>query len=379
MLFAEIPGNENIKKEWIGAVRNNKIAHAQLVVGKNGNAKLALALAYAQYLNCESPKENDSCNQCHSCMMYRSLAHPDLHIVFPVLKIEKYNNPISDNFISQWREIFMQNPYFALQDWFNYLGGDNKQGVIYKQEAEEIQRKTTLKRYGFKYRIFVIWMPEKMNDVAANKLLKLIEEPPQGTVFLMVSENPDQLLPTIISRLQRIKTPTFSTSEVSQYLQEKLEIEQQRAQHIATIVDGDLNAAIGLCQEEMDQSPLKDFQRWMHICYKASLLELADWTDEFAKKGRENQIMFLQYATKIIRGCLWVNLQNESYLQLSSAEQEFIRNFSPFIHEKNQFLIFNRIDESIRNIESNANVKILIYELSLQLMKLLKVKRKLAV
>ena len=379
MLFAEIPGNTAIKQNLIKVVANNRVAHAQLFLGNSGSAKLALALAFAQYLNCEKRKETDSCNICHSCLMYNSLSHPDLHIIFPVLKINNIKNPLSDNFISQWREIVLENPYLSLTQWYQHLGAENKQGVIYKYEAEQLQKKVTLKNYESAFRVILIWMPEKMNHVTANKLLKLIEEPPKGTFFFMVTEDFEKLLPTITSRMQMVKTKSFKTENITNYLEQKKGILAEKSLQIARLANGNLNTALQLSQTEIkEETHLKEFQSWMQICYKANLKELAKWTDEIAKNGRENQKEFLQYSLKLIRDCLLVNTLNESLLKTDKEETIFVRNFAPFIHGENSVSIFEKIEKAIKNIERNANPKILFYELSLQMMRLLKVKRKLA-
>ena len=379
MLFKEIPGNKIVKKELIKSVRKDRIAHAQLFLGKPGNAKLALAIAFAQFLNCEKRGEKDSCNSCHSCLMYNSLSHPDLHLVFPVLKINKIKNPVSENFISQWRKIILDNPYLSLTDWYKYFDSENKQGVIYTDEAEHLQKKVALKNYESAYRIILIWMPEKMNLTCANKLLKLIEEPPKGTFFLMASEDFEKLLPTITSRMQIVKTKPFSTEEIISFLETQKGIIKDKALTIAAIANGNINKAINLSQNEIKENgSLKDFQKWMQICYKVNLLELVSWTENIAKKGREHQKEFLQYALKIIRACLILNINNQSILKLQKEEENFVSNFAPFIHEKNSISIFERLEKSVYGIERNANPKILFYELSLQMMRLLKVKCKLA-
>tara|TARA_B100001105_G_C22344756_1_gene422935 strand:- start:3 stop:1145 length:1143 start_codon:yes stop_codon:yes gene_type:complete len=379
MLFAEIPGNTAIKQNLIKVVANNRVAHAQLFLGNSGSAKLSLALAFAQYLNCEKRKETDSCNICHSCLMYNSLSHPDLHIIFPVLKINNIKNPLSDNFISQWREIVLENPYLSLTQWYQHLGAENKQGVIYKYEAEQLQKKVTLKNYESAFRVILIWMPEKMNHVTANKLLKLIEEPPKGTFFFMVTEDFEKLLPTITSRMQMVKTKPFKTENITNYLEQKKGLLAEKSLQIARLANGNLNTALQLSQTEIkEETHLKEFQSWMQICYKANLKELAKWTDEIAKNGRENQKEFLQYSLKLIRDCLLVNTLNESLLKTDKEETIFVRNFAPFIHGENSVSIFEKIEKAIKNIERNANPKILFYELSLQMMRLLKVKRKLA-
>ena len=378
MLFAEIPGNKKVKKELISSVKKGRIAHAQLFLGKPGNAKLALAIAYAQFLNCEHKKEEDSCNNCHSCLMYNQLSHPDLHIIFPVLKINNIKNPISENFIAKWRELILENPFTSLQDWYQHLGVENKQGVIYKYEAQDLQKKLILKNYESSFRIVLIWMPEKMNHVTANKLLKLIEEPPNGTYILMVSEDHEQLLPTITSRTQIIKNKPFKNLEVATFLQKERGISNEKAEIIAFNAKGNMNKAIQLCVDEIEEvSSIETFQKWMQICYRVSLEELSSLTDEFAKKGRENQKVFFQHSLTVIRECLMFNVFNKELL-LDNKQEQFIKNFAPYIHEENSVSIFERLEKAIKNIERNANPKIIFYELSLQMMRLLKVKRKLA-
>lgn len=378
MLFAEIPGNNKVKQELISSLKKGRIAHAQLFLGKPGNAKLALAIAYAQFLNCEYKKEDDSCNNCHSCLMYNQLSHPDLHIIFPVLKINKIKDPISENFIAQWRELILQNPFTSLQDWYQHLGAENKQGVIYKHEAKELQKKLTLKNYESAFRIILIWMPEKMNHTTANKLLKLIEEPPKGTYILMVSEDYEQLLPTITSRTQIIKNKPFNNLEVASFLQKEKGISNEIAETIAINAKGDMNKAIQFCVDEIEEvSSIESFQKWMQICYKVSLKELSTLTDEFAKKGRENQKVFLHYSSTLIRECLMFNTFNKE-MSADNKQEQFIKNFAPYIHEENSVAIFDRLEKAIKNIERNANPKIIFYELSLQMVRLLKVKRKLA-
>ena len=379
MLFKEIPGNKIVKKELINSVRKDRIAHAQLFLGNPGNAKLVLAIAFAQFLNCEKRGEKDSCNSCHSCLMYNSLSHPDLHLIFPVLKINKIKHPVSDNFISQWREIVSDNPYLSLTDWYKYFDAENKQGAIYIHEAQQLQKKVALKNYESAYRVILIWMPEKMNLTCANKLLKLIEEPPKGTFFLMASEDFEKLLPTITSRMQIVKTKPFSTEEIISFLETQKGIIKEKSLTIAAIANGNINKAINLSQNEIKENGLlKDFQKWMQICYKVNLLELVSWTDNIAKKGREHQKEFLQYALKIIRACLISNINNQSILKLQKEEENFVSNFASFIHGKNSISIFERLEKSVYGIERNANPKILFYELSLQMMRLLKVKCKLA-
>jgi len=378
MLFTEIPGNNKVKKELISSVKKGRIAHAQLFLGSSGNAKLALAIAYGQFLNCENRKKDDACNSCHSCLMFNQLSHPDLHIIFPVLKINKIKNPISENFISDWRELVLDNPYSSLSDWYQYLGVENKQGTIYKHEAQQLQKKITLKKYHSVFRIILIWMPEKMNHATANKLLKLIEEPPKGTFILMVSEDLESLLPTITSRMQIIKIKQFTKTEIATFLQKEKGVSNEKAEAIAINAKGNINKALQQNSNDFEEECLTEaFQKWMQICYKVNLRELSLLTDEFAKKGRENQKIFLHHSLNLIRECLMTKTFNE-WILADKKQEKFVRNFAPFIHEENSVPIFEKLETSVKNIERNANPKIIFYELSLQIMRLLKVKRKLA-
>jgi DNA polymerase-3 subunit delta' len=208
MLFSEIIGQENTKKQLIDSVQTSRMSHAQLFSGPEGSGSLPLAIAYAQYVSCTQQGADDSCGVCPSCRKYNKLAHPDLHFVFPVATTDKVKSkPVSDLFLPEWRDILLTNPYFSFNQWLEHIGVDNKQGLIGTEEAGEIIRKLTLKTYESDYKVMVIWMPEKMNDSSANKLLKMIEEPPLKTLFLLVSEHPEQIITTIISRTQLVKVP----------------------------------------------------------------------------------------------------------------------------------------------------------------------------
>ena len=212
MFFKEIPGNNSVKKQLIGAVKNNRVSHAQLFSGNSGSAKLALAFAYARYLNCENNTNEDSCGKCSSCLKHNTLSHPDVHLIFPVLKIGGAKAVVSDNFVNEWRDFIMKNIYGSLNNWIDTFGIENKtgeKGSIYKDEAISIRKKLALKNFEASYRVVLIWMPERINRDASNKLLKLFEEPPFGTIFLLVSESPNALLPTMASRLQKIKIKNF--------------------------------------------------------------------------------------------------------------------------------------------------------------------------
>ena len=382
MLFKEVLGNSLMKKQLTDAVKNNRISHAQLFSGKSGSAKLALALAYAQFLNCENRTAVDSCGICSSCIKINNLSHPDLHLVVPVLKTKAVQNPVSDHFIGQWRNFITNNYYGSLNGWIDSFGTENKtgqQGTIYKDEANNIHKKLSLKNYEAKYRIVLIWMPERMNLEVSNKLLKLFEEPPKGTVFLLVSENANQLLPTITSRLQTLKIADFTTEDIVTYFgREALSLE--RAKHLRNLTNADLGKISQILDDKEGELDLfSDFSAWMRLTYKMDVQGISNWVDNLSLKGRKQQNIFLSYAIKMIRECLIYNFASSSLLKTNKNELAFLTKFSPFIHEENSVFIAEKLEESIKAINRNANAKILFFELSLQMVKFLRLKRKFAI
>ena len=380
MLFKDITGNELVKKQLIDAVANNRISHAQLFSGKSGNAKLALAFAYAQYLNCENKSETDSCNSCSSCLKYKNLSHPDLHLIFPVLKVNGIKNPTSDSFVNQWRELVLENKFIDINDWIDTFGIENKtgqQGSIYIDEATSIQRKLSLKNYEAEYRVVLIWLPEKMNLTVSNKLLKLLEEPPKGTVFILVSEDANSLLPTIISRLQTLNVSDFTIEDVVDYFDG---VTLEKAKQLKNITDSDFGKMKKILDDTEGLLDLFDeFSSWMRLAYRMDVSALSKWVDKIASMGRKHQKLFLSYAIKMIRECLILNFGSSNLLKTNEKEYAFISKFSPFIHEGNSVNIIEELEKSIKAINRNANAKILFFELSLQMVKFLKVKRKFAV
>jgi DNA polymerase-3 subunit delta' len=382
MLFKEIPGNNETKKQLVGAVKNNRISHAQLFSGNSGSAKLALAFAYARYLNCDKKLNKDSCGQCPPCLKHNTLSHPDLHLVFPVLKVGGEKVAISDTFINVWRKFILKNPYGSLNSWINVLGTENKtteKGSIYKDEAISIHKKLALKNFEATYRVVLIWMPEKMNRETSNKLLKLFEEPPFGTVFLLVSEKPNTLLPTIISRLQKIKINNFSIEDIICFF-EKDNLSIERIKSLRKITDADLGKMIQILEEDTEEVDLfDDFSSWMRLTYKMDVANISKWVDSISTMGRKYQKLFLSYAIKMIRECLIFNFTDKSLLKTNEKEFDFISKFAPFVHEDNSVIIVGELEKAIKSINRNANAKILLFELSLQIVKFLKVKRKFAI
>ena len=254
MLFQTIPGNIFVKQQLIGSVKKNRVGHAQIFSGKFGSANLALAFAYARYLNCENKSDEDSCGKCLSCIKYDLLSHPDLHLIFPILKTGNTKLAVSDSFVSKWRQFILKNPYQSLNNWIDTFGTENKKaerGSIYKDEANLIHKKLALKNFEAFYRVVLIWIPEQMSLETSNKFLKLFEEPPSRTVFLLVSENPANLLPTIMSRLQEIQVHNFKTKDLVSFFKPKGLTEEQITE-LASQTNTDLGKMIQTTIEEQE-------------------------------------------------------------------------------------------------------------------------------
>ena len=381
MLFREIIGQEATKEQLRRAVREGRIPHAQLFSGISGIGKLQLALAYAQYLNCPNRTSEDSCGTCPTCLQFEHLQHPDLHFVFPIVGSDE----TCDAFLDQWRAIILNKHYFDLEDWHKALGVETKQSMIYEKESGEILRKLSLKPYGNGYKVMIIWQPEKMNITTSNKLLKILEEPSEKTVFILVSEHPEMLLATIQSRVQAVRVPRLDVKTISAALQHR-GIDATRATDIARIANGSYLAALKKSDEsEENQQELRDFIALFRDAYTVgvlrdphkkfeSLKRLRQWSMDMAdsKVGRERQKHFLQYAQQQVRENYIRNMaQSELNYQMES-EREFSVKFAPFIHNGNVEAIMNQLDLAERQIEQDGNAKMIFFDLCLQMIVLIK-------
>ena len=384
MYFSDLIGQQDIKNRLIQTVKENRIPHAQLLRGPEGVGKLGLAIAYARYICCENRGETDACGTCPSCVKYNKLAHPDLHFVFPVIKPTGKSSVVCDDFVADFRSTLIESPYFSMQDWYARISDDAKQGMIYANESQEIIRKLSLKTYESEYKIMIIWLPEKMNDTCANKLLKILEEPPEKTVFLMVSNAPDEIITTILSRTQHIHVPRLTTDEIVVALLQNrdLDITQQDAVNVARISNGSYLAALAILGED-DENKV-NFERFvmiMRLAWQvgnrkdhASLKTLRKWSDEMAASsiGRERQKKFLQYAQHMTRENFILNLQQTDLNYLTTYETDFSRKFSPFINERNVEDIMKEFALAERHIEQNVNAKMVFFDLVLKIIMLLK-------
>lgn len=378
MLFSEIIGHEDLKKRLIQSVRESRVSHAQPFLGPEGSGKLPLAMAYAQYINCTNRSETDSCGVCPSCRKFMSLTHPDLHFVFPTAtNKEVKQNPESDLFLGDWRSyLFDCQCYADLSDWFNKLDIENKQGVINVRDAATILRKLSFKAYESEYKIAIIWMAEKLNVQCANKLLKLIEEPPEKTLFILIAENQEELLTTIRSRCMLVKVPKIAMPELQDALVQKFACSPQEAYDAAALADGNWLMAQHFVKDKEDEKLYANvFQKWMRYCFKGAVPELIDLVaNDIKPLGREKQKEFLEYGLNIFHNSLLFNNNMSNDVLLPADEKNFTKNFAPFINIKNVEQICGLFEESINQIERNGNASIIFTDNSFKITKLLRVK-----
>ncbi|MEN9445205.1 MAG: hypothetical protein RIS47_2096 [Bacteroidota bacterium] len=377
MLFSEIIGQENTKKQLIDSVQTSRMSHAQLFSGPEGSGSLPLAIAYAQYVSCTQQGADDSCGVCPSCRKYNKLAHPDLHFVFPVATTDKVKSkPVSDLFLPEWRDILLTNPYFSFNQWLEHIGVDNKQGLIGTEEAGEIIRKLTLKTYESDYKVMVIWMPEKMNDSSANKLLKMIEEPPLKTLFLLVSEHPEQIITTIISRTQLVKVPRIDRESLEAALVAKYQLDALTAQNIARVSAGNfIKASVAVQGSVEAETFFEVFTQWMRACFGFKVLEITNIVDQQTKWSREMLKNFLNYAGRMVRENLILNLTagvNTDLNYMNLAEQGFSQKFYPFINQRNIEGILAELELAYKHLARNGSDRLIMLDLSLKLIQLLR-------
>lgn len=379
MQFSEILGQEHLKNHLTQSADNGRIPHAQLFVGPEGSGTLAMAIAYAQYLLCgnknsENTNGNESCN-----LKFENLSHPDLHFAFPVAITDKVKkNPVSSYFMTEWRQLIKEQPYGNLFDWYRLLGIENKQGQMGVDEAMNIVKALSLKSYEGGYKIMVIWMAEKMNASAANKLLKLIEEPPSKTVFILIAEDAGQILSTIRSRCQVLNFPPLADNVIKEALQKKYELDEATATKIAIQSNGNFNKACDLVYHDSEDIQFEEwFVFWVRSAFKAkgnksAIHDLISWSDEISKTGRETQKQFLQFCIDFFRQALLMNYKANQLVYLEPKTKNFkLENFAPFIHEGNILDISQELQDAIYHIERNGNSKIILTDLSIKLTRLL--------
>ena len=374
MLFNEIIGCDATKEALLRSVETNHLAHALLFDGPMGSANLALALALATYVNCEDKQLNDSCGRCASCAKMQKLVHPDLHLIFPVANIAN-KGKTSEAFLADWRKFILETPYRTLPDWLDYIDADNKQGNITAEESRNILQKLSLKAYEGAYKIMLIWLPELLNIASANALLKVLEEPPAHTLFLLVTNQPDKLLITILSRTQRVAVRPFTDDEVAMHLRQYLNLDEAKATRVAYLANGDLSAAIRLAKQEDGDGPTQHgwFAEWMRLCYRQDLMALVKQADQFDGFSKERQKGLLEYGLHTCRDLFLWQQGAAELLRLPDTELTFIKNFAKVLTPDHVERIVADLNEAVFHLERNARAKMILLDMSLTFSRLIRV------
>lgn len=374
MQFKDVIGQTAIKQRLIQSVEEDRIPHAQLLVGPPGNGKLALALAFAQYINCHHKQDHDSCGVCSSCRKYARLIHPDLYFTMPVIKTAAIDKPTSSDYIEKWRTYFLENPYPQYEKWMQVIADENKQGAIYVDEARDLIQKLNRKAYEADYKVSIVWLPETMNITCANKILKILEEPPANTVFLMVSEGEEKLLSTIRSRCQFIRVPKIMDPDLEAALVNHPLLGNCNPPTVARLARGNYFKALEIMQEDETRTfNHQQFTRMMRSGYTRKMEELLNWSEEMASIGRVRQMGFLKYCGEFLRENFLLNLREPDLVYMDEAENSFSQKFAAFINEKNVLYLFSEFEKSYRDIAMNGNARLVFTDLSIKVSKLIRI------
>lgn len=355
-------------------VKEDRLPHAMMLCGPQGSGKKALAIAFACYL-LEQPTAYGQLPTASTKAMLQKLEHPDLHFTYPTIKLPSMSTehtPVSDDFAKEWHELLKEGPYFSMDEWMQAMGGENQQAIITAGESDDLVRKLSLKSSQGGYKVSVIWLPERMNIECANKLLKLIEEPPQQTVFIMVSEEPDKLLETIRSRVQRIDIRRTDEADIREALVQRRSVDEEAARRISRRVNGNWLKALEELQVGSENELFLDlYMMLMRLAYQRKIKELRKWSDQVGGMGRERQKRWLEFFLRMTRENFMYNFQNEELTYMTQNEEDFARNFARFINEKNVLQMNDLGNRCLRDIGQNANGKIVFFDLALQMIVLL--------
>ncbi len=374
MKFSQIPSHDNVKRQLRDMVADRRIPHALLLHGPTGIGKFMLARTFAQYLHCQAPTaDGEPCGRCPSCMQYESFNHVDSLYVFPVVKTEKLKAPVSDDYMGEFKEFVDSSPFMDFERWTGYFDKKNAQPVIYVSESEALEQRLAVTTTVSKYKTVLIWLPEKMNEQTANKLLKLIEEPFSDTVFILVSDNASAILPTIYSRCRPIEMKRLSDETVAEYLTARLAVDPQDAMSMAHIAAGDVNAALRVMDATSASRMFFDlFVRLMRLAYQRDVKGMKEWSSDVAALGREQSIKFYDYSRRLIRENFVYNFGIPDLLYLNRTEAQFSKNFARFISENNAERIIAEMDRAATDIAGNANGKIVNFDLAIKMIILIK-------
>lgn len=373
MYFKDIIGQEEVKQRLIQSARSGIVPHAQLFTEQGGAGAFALAVAYARYLNCKEPSDTDACGHCPSCLKFDELAHPDLHFVFPIVSKKEKKKEVCDDYLTEWRSFLQGRPYFTIDHWLEHMDAGNSQAIIYSKESDEIIRKLNLRIYEADYRILLVWLPEKLHLTCANKLLKVIEEPPANTVILMVSEAPDLILGTIQSRAQRINVRPIREEAIRQALIQQYHLMEEDATRFAHLAAGNyIQAMEAISMGEENQFFLEQFKAMMRNSWARNVKGMKAMADTMASIGRERQKNFLTYCQHLIRENFIYRFQSPELNYMNKDEAGFATNFSPFVNERNVFDLMDELAKAERHIAQNVNAKMVFFDLGLRITVLIK-------
>jgi DNA polymerase III subunit delta' len=374
MQFKSIIGQRELINKLITGYNENRVAHTQLFLGDEGSGSLAIAIAYAQFLICPNKLENDSCGECASCRKFEKYVHPDMHFYFPTATNQSVKkDPKSGLFLSEWRNYLTENDsYITLNGWYEHLGIGNKQGYIRKDDANDIISKISLKAYEGSYKIVIMWTVDKMNESASNKLLKTLEEPPDGTIIIMTGEKYEQLLPTIRSRAQLVKVPRLTNENISSCLIQK-GLNQEESNDIALLSNGNWNLAKEIEQDAGEtHSNFLNFRKWLRLCFQPkNYTELLRFNQEMSKAGREKQKSFLNYGLEVIHNSILQNNENGNLIKKAGEELDFTQKFAQFINKANRKEMYLAFNQAIYHVERNAHAGILYSDLSFTIVNLM--------
>ncbi|KIO44291.1 MULTISPECIES: DNA polymerase III subunit [Sanguibacteroides] len=370
MFFKEVIGHEEIKQRLLATLQSGRVSHAQLFTGETGSGSLALALAFTQYLFCTGDKHEEACGVCPACKKMQKLIHPDLHFVFPVVKSTKIKLPVSDEYLNEWRNVLLNNSYIDLENWLSAMGADeNAQAMIYTEESGNILRKLALKPFESDYKVMIIWLPEKMKPECSNKLLKILEEPYPRTLFLLVSEHPEEIINTILSRTQRVHIPPLGQEEIAKQLIRQQSLSPDSANEVAHVASGSWLKALKILEEtEESVYNQEKFIQMMRLCWERKMLTVNEFVNELAALGRERQKSFLTHCIRMIRENFVRNFELENIVYMTKREKDFSVKFSPYVHEGNVIPLYEEFERAYSDIIRNGNGKIIFTDLCIKVM-----------
>ena len=367
MLFSNVIGQEDIRQQLIKSTEQNRLSHANIILAPEGAGGLPIALAFAQYLVCEDKQSDGACGKCGACLKAGKYIHPDIHFSYPVIPRKPGDKPVSSDYAAEWREFIDAQPYGNAYDWLQFIGAENKQGNITATECQDIIRKLSLKSFESTYKILLMWMPEYLGN-EGNRLLKLIEEPPDNTIFLLVAENQEQILATILSRTHLIKVNPLPKEVMIDALMKRAQIPAPKARQAATIAAGNYREALQLLQQSDDD--YHDLLRnWLNYIFTGNRVALQGWIEGIAstKMGRENQKQFLRYFINLLEHTLRLKYIDRSQLAFSDEETDFAGKLQKLADLQQMELIMQELDNACYYIERNANAKLLFHALSVKL------------